>query len=252
MRILDPPLDPAVRRWPPPEPKRLPELRQTVQEHQRTRFGLLNMAGALRRGSSSRYPHIAGAQDAAWATALVLCEQESQRLSDARLCYADEDMTGLAVAAGQTAPTEAITVDRLPSPSGLLVLAVPIGSYEREAGGSEVPEHILRDKPTPIVGVSWSLWSPAESLVKGGRPLASTTRSTPRRCCPWTRSARSGRVISEFCCRQPELMRDNERALFTGRHFPESGTLLGTTGAWAQIVYTAWQLMAQEGKHAWT
>ncbi|WP_330351861.1 hypothetical protein [Streptomyces sp. NBC_00582] len=279
MRTLGSLPSPVVHTWTPPEPKRLPELRQAMEEHQRTRFGLLNMAESLRRGSSSLYPYLPGAPDPHSAAALVLCGQESQRLRDARLYFADGDMTGLAVAAGRTAPTEEITTDRLPSPSGLMVFADPIGSYDRKAGGPDAPEHLCEmSVPTPIVGVSWSLWSPDQVLGGAARWFANSVHGrrliAPGRQGIWLTFYTAGRIydtldpdallpldehsavragdIAEFYRRQPELMWDNETVLLKGDRFPDSSTPLGTTGAWAQIVYTAWQLMAQEGKHAWT
>ncbi|MFZ3491839.1 hypothetical protein ACODT5_01115 [Streptomyces sp. 5.8] len=270
---------PDTYAWTPPEPGRLPELRQAMEEYQRTPFGLLSMAEALRRGSSSLYPYLPDAPDPHAAASLVLCGQESQRLREARLYFADEDMTGLAVAAGQTAPTEAIAVDRPPSPSGLMVFATPIGSYDRKAGGPDAPEHLCdMSVPTPIVGVSWSQWSPDQVLGGSAQWLANTVHGrrllAPGRQGIWMTFYTAGRiydtlnpdallsldertavragVLAEFCRQQPELTWDNETVLLAGERFPESSTPLGTTGAWAQIVYTAWQLMAQKGKHAWT
>ncbi|MFI1258983.1 hypothetical protein ACH4U6_35130 [Streptomyces netropsis] len=273
--------DPANWRWTAPEPCQLAEMRQQMEEWQRTNIGLMAMKNSLTDGNSSLFPYI-DVPDPAATGALVLCGQEAQRLSEARLYYADEDTTAASLAAAATPPGEPVSADRLPSPSGLMVFADPIGSYAvntRTAapgqGGEPVQLH------TPIVAVSWSLWSPRvgrvpvewiANTVHGrefvhpaeqgiwltfytacGAALRGVDPGTMLHSPALGDTARAGELVAalDFPGR-PELTWDNETVLFLGRRFPEAGSPLGTTGGWAQTVYTAWQLMSQTGEHAWT
>ncbi|MGW4890749.1 hypothetical protein ACWEQL_00545 [Kitasatospora sp. NPDC004240] len=270
--------DPAATRWrwTAPEPRELAELRQRMEEFNRTNIGLLSMAGSLRIGHTSLYPHVPGARDRAYASALVLCGQESQRLADARLYLVDEETTAAAVATAETPPTEPVSADRLPSPSGLMVFGAPIGSYPVAPGG---PGNGAAAVHTPIVAVSWSLWTPDQTQgvewvanTAHGREFAApgaqgiwitfytargaaysllppdTTVSTPL----GDRMTSAEMLSALRESGRPELTWDNETVLLLGRRFPPAGSPLGTTGAWAQTVYTVWQLMWQTGKHAWT
>jgi hypothetical protein len=270
--------------WTAPDPRRLAELRQEMEEFNRTRIGLLSMAGSLQDGRSSLFPYVAGSPDPAASAAVLLCGQESQRLSDAWLYLVDEETTAAAVAAAATPPTEPISAERLPSPSGLMVFGAPIGSYPVSPSGlGALGGDYAAPVHTPIVAVSWSLW--AAGRVRGAsasvRWVANTVHG--RELVPpgeqgiWitfytaTGAAYSVLppetvVISPFGERitsgdmvaalrrpgRPELTWDNETVLFLGRKFPPTGSPLGTTGQWAQTVYTAWQLMSQTGEHAWT
>jgi len=270
--------------WSAPEPRRLAELRQEMEEFNRTNIGLLSMASSLQDGRSSLFPYVAGSRDPAAAAAVLLCGQESQRLSDARLYLVDDETTATAVAAAATPPTEPISVGRLPSPSGLMVFGAPIGSYPIAPGGlgarvedGAAPVH------TPIVAVSWSLWTagpvraasvPVRWVANAvhGRELVSPGEQgiwiTFYTACgaaysvlpPETvvvnvfgEQTTSGEMVAALRAPgRPELTWDNETVLFLGRKFPPAGSPLGTTGQWAQTVYTAWQLMSQTGEHAWT
>jgi hypothetical protein len=270
--------------WTPPEPRELAELRQQMEEFNRTNIGLMAMAGSLQDGRSSLFPFVPESDDTAATAAVLLCAQESQRLADARLYLVDEDTTAAAVAAAATAPTEPISVDRLPSPSGLMVFSAPIGSYPVTpgwlgvlAGDEASPVH------TPIVAVSWSLWTAGpveganvpvqwvantvhgrEVLRPGERGIwitfytacgAAYSELAPETVVanPFGHRTTSGEMVEALRRPgRPALTWDNETVLFLGRTFPPAGSPLGTTGAWAQTVYTAWQLMTQTGEYAWT
>lgn len=267
-------------RWTAPEPRRLAELRQEMEEFNRTNIGLLTMTGALRSRHTSLYPHVAGASDPAFAAALVMCGQESQRLAESRLYLVDEDTTAAAVAAATTPPMEPISAARLPSPSGLMVFGAPIGSYPITPGDLGAGDGCRASTiHTPIVAASWSLWS-ADQTPRA-RWIANTVHGrefVPGReqaiwvtfytACgaaysllppqtevvtPFGERTTSSKVVDALHRPgRPDLTWDNETLLFLGRTFPATGSPLGTTGAWAQIVYTAWQLMWHTGKHAWT
>ncbi|MCM2430932.1 hypothetical protein [Streptomyces sp. RKAG337] len=263
--------------WQAPEPRQLAELRQQMEEFNRTNIGLLSMAGSLQDGRSSLFPYITGAGDPAASAAVLLCGEESQRLADARLYYVDEDTTAAALAASVAPPLEQITPDRLPSPAGLMVFASPIGSYEVNSGGlgepGSPPIH------TPIVAVSWGPWSADRAAVQWvantvhGREMVrpgergiwitfyTACGAAYSAMAPDTvvvnaflgERATAGEMLTSLHrAGRPELTWDNETVLFLGRTFPPAGSPLGTTGQWAQTVYTAWQLMAQTGQHAWT
>ena len=270
--------------WTAPEPRQLAEWRAAMEEFNRSNIGLLSMAGSLQDGRSSLFPYVAGSRDPAATAALLLCGQESQRLADARLYLVDEDTTAAAVAAAATPPTEHISADRLPSPNGLMVFSSPIGSYPIRPSG--LGAAVADDAPavhTPIVAVSWSTWTagPVQGASAPVRWVANTVHGreivrpgeqgiwiTFYTACgaayealdpdtlvvnPFGQQTTSGDMVAALRMPgRPELTWDNETVLFLGRTFPAAGSPLGTTGQWAQTVYTAWQLMAQTGEHAWT
>ncbi|WP_439681630.1 hypothetical protein [Embleya sp. MST-111070] len=204
-------------------------------------------------------------------------------MADARIYQVDEETTAAAVAAASTPPTEAIDAGRLPSPSGLMVFESPIGSYEITPGDLGISDDEARAVHTPIVAVSWSLWT-AEPVLGANVPtdwLANTEHGwrliEPGRQGIWItfytacgaaygalapdtvvldplggRTTSSQVLASLRTPGRPQLTWDNETVLLLGTSFPAQGSPLGTTGRWAQTVYTAWQLMSQTGRHAWT
>ncbi|MCX5215660.1 hypothetical protein OG689_41635 [Kitasatospora sp. NBC_00240] len=273
-------------RWNAPAPRELAEQRQQMEEFCRTDIGLAAMTGALQGGSSSLFPHVEDAADPIAAAARMLCVQESQRLADARLYFADSETTAAALAAASTPPTEAMTEARLPSPAGLMVFADPIGSYEigSDGPGGWGAERSPLGFHTPIVAVSWSAWT-AHPRRPGSLPVQWVANTVHGRELvePGARGiwmtfytacgaayntldpdteievpvvggrSTAGKMAAALArAYRPELTWDNETVLMLGRRFPSVGSLMGTTGAWAQTVYTAWQLMAQTGEHAWT
>ena len=129
--------------WKPPAPASVPELRAAMAHQMRSPWEIVQNAEALAAGRGSIVPPAPTPQDAA----RILCEQEHRRLRDAQLYFVTEEMTRLAVAAGESLPDFHLEPEDVPAPSGFVVFEEPIGSYINIDG----------DAPTriPIVAVSW-------------------------------------------------------------------------------------------------
>lgn len=214
----------------------------------------------------------------------LLAGLEARRLRQASLYYATEDMTALAVAAGTTAPIEPVRTARMPAPSGLMLFAAPIGGYDvhlpdmlGERGGyTGVPDLTVT---IPIVAVSWSNWSPRDVTITGGpapswyyqTPPSGDLVALPRELDgiwltfysppggPWAALPPSTvvahlpgdgtAVTAHRLMTDPPgtpLTWDNEMVLRPGATFaPEP--VPDTSQQWAQVLYTAWQLIGQSG-----
>jgi hypothetical protein len=118
-------------------------------------------AGAVNSGRTAMLPLVDGMDpySAGAVAAPLLARAEAKLLGDAALYYATNDMTSLALAVASTPPTELVRRSRLPSESGLMVFAEPIGGYTQLLNDVEVT--------TPIVAVSWSTWTPRDLTVTG-------------------------------------------------------------------------------------
>ncbi|MFJ7090393.1 hypothetical protein ACIQWL_09010 [Streptomyces mirabilis] len=195
-------------------------------------------------------------------------------------------MTALALAASTTTPTEPVSLDRPPSRTGMIVFAEPIGGYEQDAG--QVLAGTLAHRPgvtakvtTPIVAASWSPWHPGSVRLtgsghrvrwlykSGGRsgfipddftsiwvtfysPRGIFDHLDPSTAIGRQRDGSSmtaGQVANRRRTTGPVLAWDNEMLMKEGGRFEEPRP--DTNGAWASVVYTAWQLMTQKGSQ-WT
>lgn len=274
-------------RWTPPEPRQLPEWRASMIEYLDTLMAKRIMREAIHSGHSTLLPMVPGLDASVGAIgAELLHRSEAHRLQEARLFYATPDMTALALAAGKTPPTEPVSMSRPPSPSGLIVFGEPIGGYT--ASASKVLAGTLAHDPaadalvtTPIVAASWSRWHPRSVTLSGGGGrvrwlykgggrsgfLPDTfnglwvTFYSPRgsfsALAPGTLVGRqadgsamtAGQVESRRRVSGPVLGWDNEMLMKDGGKFEEPAA--DTNAAWAIVLYTAWQLMAQKGGE-WT
>ncbi len=193
-------------------------------------------------------------------------------------------MTALAVAVGSKRPEEPVSIDRMPSPSGFMVYATALGSFtvtSREMFGvlplpGETPSlHV------PIVAVSWSIWSPAD--WKHSAPVTWLYRSVeekqekiPERRGIWFTYYSTRSMGFELLPPETRLGTDplTGRVVTAGDHVRQSkshGPLSRIETAflafddpfptdvpshspyfWTQSVYTAWQLVQQEGRSGWT
>ncbi|MFF2205169.1 hypothetical protein [Streptomyces sp. NPDC058145] len=214
------------------------------------------------------------------ARALMLTE--SDRLREARTYSIGPNATGLAVAASSgSAPQEPISLNRPPSPSGLMLFTDPIGSDAetyRTANGSSAEIH------TPIVAVSWSLWDGSQDHVDGHAVtwLRQSSHGAIVPCrgmrgiwmtfyAPRTSemlgvdasqavavgpdgslitAAESALADTAFQRWDPDLFGplawNNELVLPEGETFADPKP--GTVQHWAATVYTTWQIMQQTGK----
>lgn len=218
--------------------------------------------------------------------AQLLARQELARLSEARMYHVSADMTALACAVAAKPPIEPVLQRRLPSPAGLMVFESPIGGYVQDVAevlrhgvGDLEPACEGLMVTTPIVAVSWSLWDPQAitvsdpghmvrwwhqaregdltpvSLHLRGVWLTFYTCSEDR----WElfppdtaiAHAPSGDIltagqISQWKQHAPApLVWDNEMVLAFGAPFAERPRA-DTSQQWAQVVYTAWQLITQQ------
>lgn len=273
-------------RWTPPEPRQLPDWRASMIEYLDTLMAKRIMREAIHAGHSTLLPMVPGLDASVGAIgAELLHRSEAARLQRAKLFYATPDMTALALVAAKTPPTEPVSVDRPPAPSGLIVFGEPIGGYEQTA--SSVLAGTLAHDPKasaivtiPIVAASWSPWHPRSIALDGGGRVRWLYRSggksgfipddftglwvtfySPRgsfsALTPGTVVGRqadgsamtAGQVESRRRQSGPVLGWDNEMIMKSGGKFEEPQP--DTNASWAIALYTAWQLMAQKGGE-WT
>jgi hypothetical protein len=245
------------------------------------------MREALKAGRSTLVPTVPGigASDESVGS-LLLVASERDRLNKAELYYATPDMTALALAAADTPPMEPMSLRRLPSESGLIVFGEPIGGYTEDAGAALAGTLAYRPGAsalitTPIVAVSWSVWSPrAVTLDQGSvrwiyRGQGQTGVIPPEWRGVWLTfwsprgmfsgldpdlvigNLPDGKVMtagaidaSRESRSGPPIQWDNEMLLTEGATFGPA--VPDTTARWSHVLYTAWQLMAQDGKTQWS
>lgn len=265
--------------WTPPAPTELPDWRGRLCDTAYAPVRIAALISALGQGRGTLIP--VGPQGDPWSLPRIAAEldaTESRRLAEATLFHVTADMTALALAAAATPPTERIHADRLPAPSGFMLFEEPIGSYTldlRESmhvGGLRPAGGPLRVS-VPIVAVSWSLWVPGNGAGQRRQDSRwAVTRDGGRRLLP---SQLHGVWITFYTATGSglaSLPRDMVIALdpagvpltadqvaprrFLGPLTWDDETLLefgstfdtptaNTPAQWAQVVYTAWQLITQ-------
>lgn len=272
-------------RWTPPDPQQLPEWRAELLDHLDDNRTKATMREALKAGRFTIVPTVPGigASDESVGS-ILLTKTERRRLETAELYYATPDMTALALAAAQTPPTEPVTLSRLPSESGLIVFGEPIGGYTEDTAAALANTRFGHPGAsavitTPIVAASWSVWTPGEvELDRGevrwvhkGQGRAGVippgwsgiwiTFYSPRGLFsglpPETviGTAQDGTVMTAGMIdghrelAGPALGWDNEMLL--GEGAPFGPPVPDTCDTWAHVLYTAWQLMSQQGKNRW-
>lgn len=278
--------DAPPARWIPPAPRELPEWRAEMVESTGSPESMATLRAAIGAGRATMLPTVPGMTGVSpeTAAAVILTRSETRRLADASLYYVTPDMTALALAAAQTPPTEPVTLDRLPSPAGLILFGEPIGGYTEDAaealrGTPAYRPGATAEVTTPIVAVSWSIWTPDDvRLDRGsvqwhwrGQGNVGTippdwrgvwlTFYSPRGLfsglapdtvigamldgSPMT----AGQIEQERNTGGPVLRWDNEMLLTDGARFGPAEP--DTTAQWGHVLYTAWQLMAQQGRTQW-
>ncbi|MEV8334312.1 hypothetical protein [Streptomyces niveus] len=272
-------------RWSAPPPAALPSWKQRQERFTRSNLSIEQLAVAIRNDAWSILPVPATPEPAIhaeWA-AKVLASQESLRLEEARTYSFGSNATGMAVAAATGAPPqEQVSLSRLPSPSGLMVFADPIGHYSEtvvSTYGRELEIH------TPIVAASWSVWGREQMQPFGpDAPIAWLVNAAEG---PVVLDGMTGGIWVTFYSARPsdrpslrddapvgvvdgmlvtaatarqnfaEVARRNadvwgpmhwhdEVLLPVGATFPKAPQS-GTPRQWASVLYTAWQMMQQSG-----
>ncbi|MFJ9378926.1 hypothetical protein [Streptomyces sp. NPDC101455] len=273
-------------RWTAPPPAALLSWQQRQERFTRSNLCLEELALAIRNGGWSilpvpDVPNPMALDIADWA-AKVLASQESLRLEQARTYSFGANATGMAVAAAAgSPPKEKITASRLPSPSGLIVFADPIGHHAETvtaADGRRLELH------TPIVAASWSLWGSEQMQHLGpGHPIAwfcheedglARLPDTMRGIWVTFYSARpcdlpdlpddapvglaDGQPVTAAMARRHNALLSrryndvwgpmhwhDEALLPIGENFDKE-LQPGTPYEWANVLYTAWQMMQQQ------
>lgn len=292
-------------KWTPPDPDQLPEWRSQMLDYfdRPSTVDIINQA--LLAGQATLVPEVVpapgvrqgsiGAQRLARSeqgiSARLLIQAERDRLAQGELYYATPDMTALAVAAGQTPPTEPVSLSRLPSPgggadrAGMILFSEPIGGYVQDAAAALAGSIAYRPgasamTTTPIVAVSWSQWYPGAASAAHGGPVRWMYRAGGRKTLipanysgVWLTFYSPSGLFSGLA---PDHIVGNmaDGSLMTAGQIdarrnaggPPLGwdnEMLLTTGApfgpakpdtnesWAQTLYTAWQLITQKGKTRW-
>ncbi|SEM77642.1 hypothetical protein [Streptacidiphilus jiangxiensis] len=281
MSVVCPDATPADA-WRAADPLRLPAWRTHLRDYFRQPHVHERLALRAAAWHESQTPYVPGRSGPTTA-GRILARQEVQRLDDARLYYADEDMTALSVAVGAKRPEEPVSIDRMPSPAGFQLFATPLGSYTATSREMFGVDPLPEETPTlhvPIVAVSWSIWSPTDRIpntpvswmyrtadeeqakIPDSRGIWLTYYSTRSMgfelLPPETRlgtEIRSRRAITAGDqVRQSKghapLSRVDSFYLPFGKPFHE--TAPHCASYWTQAVYTAWQLIQQEGPSGWT
>lgn len=284
---------PAPNAWAPPEPREFAEWRNRIVDYFSTPHAVLCLADAIDNGKFAALPVMPGfaggvyhpedgtfTESTGAVAAPILARSEHDRLAQASLFYASDDMTSLAVAAAHTPPNERFSHRRLPADTGFMIFAEPIGGYSIPVRHA-VPEwSVAREEltlTTPIVAVSWSHWRP-DAIEQGGGPLVDWYRKGPRGLQPipadfdgvwftfYSDSAtkwaeidpnepiarmRDGTIItagdidkSNSATSSPPMMWDNESLVNWGSDLSRPPEL-DTIDQWVHVVYTAFQLMSQ-------
>ncbi|MFD9078148.1 hypothetical protein [Streptomyces erythrochromogenes] len=276
----------APIRWVAPSPRDLPEWRAELVQFAASDVANVTMREAVRGGRCNIVPTMRNAPLAAdTLAAIILNRAERARLEEAELYFATADMTALALAAAATPPRERVSVDRLPSESGFLVFAEPIGGYVEDVGLALASTPAARPGvdarvTTPIVAASWTAWTPEDVSVEGQAVTwGRTSRDGYAAIPPGTRgiwvtyysprglfsglppetvlgTMRDGSVMTAGMIEAERhlvpggpLAWDNEVLLFEGAEFTAARP--DTTDVWSHTLYTAWQLMSSAGGTRW-
>jgi hypothetical protein len=275
----------APNGWVAPQPRELPELRSRMVEFTASSRGMLAISTSVNTGNFNMLARVRGTEAKFTPGAIaapIMCALEKQRLEPATLFYASDDMSSLAVAAAQTPPIERFSPHRMPADQGLMVFKEPIGGYTTLVNKALPQWGIARPDltiTTPIVGVSWSRWSPASYKVSGHDVLWYSNslggiRQIPRDfngvwftfyCSSWDKFGEldpdepisrqdDGTILTAADMAAgdrtghgvPQLGWDNEMVVPWGADLSEP-PVPDTTAGWLHVVYTAWQLITQKG-----
>lgn len=197
-----------------------------------------------------------------------LLEQERGRLAAAELFYVTEDMTRLALAAAETLPVHNLHPEDIPTETGFVVFAEPIGAYHPEAT-ADMPADAV-----DVVTIVATSWGPLDGVLEGdpGVWLTFWSASDPATEIPLVMKYQ-GMTRSEaetfYRRTRAKLTWDNEMVNRFGaagiriKETTRSGTVVhgedfdkahvgwdqvkNTTVAWGQVVRAAWLLMTQPG-----
>ncbi|GAA2165004.1 hypothetical protein [Actinomadura napierensis] len=229
--------------WDPPAPAAMPQLRAAMVRQMRSPWEIRQTAGALAMGRGSIVPDAPTPE----AAAQILCEQEHQRLRAAELYFVTADMTTLAVAAGESLPDFHLEPPDVPSPTGFIVFAEPIGSYINTDGGYHAR--------VPIVAVNWGPYN-LPAFPRGGIWFTyyTPTDFTGLERMLAAQASRPAKPAERTRLRQirDPLTWDNEAALGYGSqtkaHYKPGDSHAGDRSSfapWSQTLRAAWLLMNQ-------
>ncbi|MEX5637034.1 hypothetical protein [Parafrankia sp. FMc2] len=260
-------------RWTPPAPTDLPNWRARLCDSAYAPVRIAGLMSALGQGRGSLVP--LGPRETPWSLPRIAAEldaAETRRLAAATLFHVTADMTALALSAATTPPTEQARGDRLPAPGGFMLFEEPIGSYTIDlrdtmaASGLHPAAAALRTS-VPIVAVSWSLWDTHDearwtiSTEDGRRELLSPQvrgvwitfytatgsglAALPQDIVVAVDADGVPLTADQITPRRllGPLTWDDEMIIPFGASFPAAAA--HSPAHWAQVVYTAWQLIIQ-------
>ncbi|MEV4741786.1 hypothetical protein [Streptomyces sp. NPDC049555] len=122
-----------------PDPRKIPEWRRKLIGECQSERGLLWMAQTLAEGRYLLCPDLGDASVAA----AILCSQGAERLSRAKLYYADDRTCAVASRKAARPRTAPLVGHRVPAPYGMVVFATPV---------------VVAGSAKPIVAASWGRW----------------------------------------------------------------------------------------------
>ncbi|MBO2448673.1 hypothetical protein J4573_16345 [Actinomadura barringtoniae] len=224
-------------RWRPPEARQLPELRGKLAAWLKDSGPAFYLEMAL-RGSQQVFPKAPNRRVAAQR----LASEERQRILGAELYWVSAEMTALAKHAGSQLTELELYEHDLPSRSGFMVFAEPIGTLHHE------------DVAVDIVAVGWGVRRSAITVDTGWADIE-VGRDWADGAVWFTFYSDPLGPIQAICGDDPDchrqwrrsigpFMPDNELILRLGTR-EELPTEPGLTTAWGQTVCAAWLLMSQ-------
>ncbi|TDC88125.1 hypothetical protein E1161_24325 [Saccharopolyspora aridisoli] len=250
--------------WSPPQPNKLPGLRESLADSMRNPFQhqvlVRNLAGQRGTMRSLTGDFNKDAAD--------LLKQERDRLFAAELFYISADMTRLALASVETLPVHNLHPEDVPSEYGFMVFAEPIGAYLPE------PDPRFPAAANDVVTIVAASWGPLAGVVPGDPgvwitfwsatdlsvevPLVMKHRGMDQEEAEaFIRRRRAelnwdNEVITRFGAVGVQIFEHTDKGTVVHKHEFEGSRadwqqVKATTIAWSQVVRATWLLITQPG-----
>ena len=189
--------------------------------------------------------------------ARLLVRDELRRLRSAALYWVSEEMTRLCLAAAPGMPAFYPRPEDLPSPSGFIYFALPIGDYEpwdiiEYADGGQVDAAPAPAGGYQVCAASWGPFDNGGRWKHGGTWLTFYTVPGERQAAALAAHGLTAAEIRQLEARLPPLRIDNEAAIpaspadhpASERPLAEAVQDTNSTARWMHLVLAAFRLMA--------
>jgi hypothetical protein len=189
--------------------------------------------------------------------AQLLVRAELRRLRSAALYWVSEEMTRLCLAAAPSMPAFYPRAEDLPSLSGFIYFALPIGDYEpwdiiEYADGGRVDAAPAPAGSYQVCAASWGPFDKGGQWKHGGTWFTFYTVPGERQAAALAAHGLTAAEIRELEARLPPLRIDNEAAIpatpadhpASERPLAEAVRDTNSTAHWMHLVLAAFRLMA--------